>query len=197
MTQCHFDTGVTYDCAAVMSASEISAPLQVVQFLGVCIIGFLIGAKLYCVRKDQCLSSVRPACQDHSMDMERRLRGAWKKMSETHEPFSESVATANLETRVVSSRHIRSSHSGTDDRQQSMLDGYLASVHNTNTGNSEIEKFASLVSLGAQQRTQRKRKKQRKKNKPGKNPHILVMSRLEIRKARVSLLQHTGCSPVP
>jgi len=122
------------------------------------------------------------------MDMERRLRGAWKQMSETHEPFSESDATANLETRVVSSRHIRLSHSSTDDRQQSMLDGLLAPVHNTNAGNPEIETFASLASLEAQQRTKRKRKKQRKKDKLGKKPHILVVSRLELRKAKV----HTG-----
>jgi len=126
------------------------------------------------------------------MDMERRLRGAWKKTSETLAPFSESVATANLETRVASSRHIRLSHSSTDDRQQSMLDGLLAPVHNTNAGNPEIEMFASLASLEAQQRTKRKRKKQRKKDKLGKKPHILVVSRLELRKAKVSLFQHTG-----
>merc|ERR1711865_458168 len=115
-----------------MSASEISAPLPVVQFFVACSIGFLIWAKLYRVRKGQCLSSVRPACQDHSMEMERRVRSSWKIVSEAREPFSESVATANLEAMVVSCRSIRLSNSSTADRQQSMFDGYLASVHNTN-----------------------------------------------------------------
>ena len=115
------------------------------------------------------------------MDMEQRIRAVWKTVPEAHEPFSEYVATT-FGAIVTSSRYMCLSHSSTANMQQSMVDGSLALVHNTNAGNSEIEAFASLVSLEGQQHRKRKRKKQRKKNKLGTNP--------------LSQLQHNGCSIV-
>ena len=106
------------------------------------------------------------------MDMERRLRGVWKTVSEAPEPFFECVATSTHETIVASARYSRLSRSSTADRQQWMVDGVLALVHSKNADNSDIEAFVPLVSLKGVQRMQRKRKKQCKKNKLAKNPHI-------------------------
>jgi len=139
----------------------------VVQFPAACSIEFSIGAKISSPREIQCQPSLRPAFQDHSMDMEQRIRAVWKTVPEAHKPFSEYVGTT-FEAIVKCSRYMRLSHSSTANRQQSMVDGSLDPV--TNDGNSEIEAFASTVSLEGQQHRKRKRKKQRKKKKFGTNP---------------------------